>query len=232
MAGRVGYQLGDDGVAVITMDDGKVNALSRDMLGEIGAAFEKAAADGAAVLLTGRPGIFSGGFDLGVVRGDDPAATVGMVRAGFELADRVLSFPRPVIAASPGHAMAMGVFLLLAADLRIGVSAPSRYSANEVAIGLSVPSAALAIMRYRLTPAEVDRAAVTAAVYGPAEARAAGFLNEVVEPDALLPTARRWAAAAVSGLDAHGHLETKLRARARVLDELRAGLAEMPTARP
>jgi enoyl-CoA hydratase len=231
MGDRVRYQLGDDGVATITIDDGKVNALSREVLGDVRAAFDKAEADGAAVLLTGREGIFSGGFDLSVIRGGDAAATLDMVRAGFELADRVLSFPRPVVAASAGHAVAMGAFLFLSADLRLGVSTPSRYTANEVAIGLSVPTAALAILRYRLTPSEADRAAVAAAVYGPQEARAAGFLHEVVEPDALLPTARRWATAAAGGLSADGHLETKLRARAGVLEQLRGGIAEMVAAR-
>ncbi|MCO1654698.1 crotonase/enoyl-CoA hydratase family protein [Pseudonocardia humida] len=231
MGNRVGYELGDDGVATITMDDGKVNALSVGMLGDVGAAFDQAESDGAAVLLTGRRGVFSGGFDLRVIRGGDPAAALAMVRAGFELAERVLSFPRPVVAAAPGHAVAMGAFLLLSADLRIGVAAPSRYTANEVAIGLSVPSAALAILRYRLTPSEADRAAVTAAVYGPREAKVAGFLHEVVEPDALPATARGWAAAAASGLDAEGHRATKLRARADVLDELRAGISELVAAR-
>jgi enoyl-CoA hydratase len=227
MAERVRYELGDDGVATVTMDDGKVNALSRAMLGEIREAFEKAAADGAAVLLTGRPAIFSGGFDLATLRGGNVAEAMAMVRAGFELAERVLSFPRPVVVASGGHAIAMGTFLLLSGDLRIGSSAPARYSANEVAIGLSVPAAALAILRYRLTPSAADRAAVTAAVFDPQQAVAAGFLHEVVEPDAVLPTARAWAAAAVSGLHAGSHTETKLRARAGVLAELRAGLAEL-----
>jgi enoyl-CoA hydratase len=227
MANGVRYELGEDGVATITMDDGKANALSVDMLGDIGAALDKAEADGAVVLLTGRPGIFSGGFDLRVIRGDDPAAVLAMVRAGFELAERVLCFPRPVVAAAPGHAIAMGTFLFLSADLRIGVSTPSRYSANEVAIGLSVPRSGLAVLRYRLTPSEADRAAVMAAVYGPEEARAAGFLHEVVEPDALLSTARARAAAAASGLHAGGHLDTKLLARTGVLAELRAGIAEI-----
>jgi enoyl-CoA hydratase len=225
MACGVRYELGDDGVATITMDDGKVNALSSDMLGDIGAALDKAEADAAVVLLTGRPGIFSGGFDLRVIRGGDPAAVPAMVRAGFELAERLLRFPRPVVAASPGHAIAMGAFLFLSADLRIGVSTPSRYSANEVAIGLSVPSAALAILRYRLTPSEADRAAVMAAVYGPEAALAAGFLHEVAEPDALLGTARSRAVAAAGGLHPAAHLDTKLGARAGVLAELRAGIA-------
>jgi enoyl-CoA hydratase len=230
VADRVVYELGDDGVALVTMDDGKVNAMSREMIGDVVAAFERADGDGAAVLLTGRAGVFSGGFDLRTLRGGDAAEITAMVRGGFELAARVLAHPRPVVVASGGHAIAMGVFLLLCGDLRIGVRSGGRYSANEVAIGLSVPETALAIMRYRLTPAAVDRAALTAAAFEPEEAAAVGFLSELAEPDDLLRVARERAAAAVSGLDADGFRTTKLRARAGLLAELRAGLDEMVTA--
>jgi enoyl-CoA hydratase len=227
---RVVYELGDDGVALVTMDDGKVNAMSLAMIGDVVAAFERAERDGAAVLLTGRAGVFSGGFDLRTLRGGDAAEITAMVRGGFELAARVLAHPRPVVVASGGHAIAMGVFLLLCGDLRIGVRSGGRYSANEVAIGLSVPETALAIMRYRLTPAAVDRAALTSAAFEPEEAAAVGFLSELAEPDDLLRVARERAAAAVSGLDADGFRTTKLRARAGLLAELRAGLDEMVTA--
>jgi len=227
MADRVRYELGDDGVATVTMDDGKVNALSRAMIGQLREAFDKAAADTAAVLLTGRSTVFSGGFDLTTLRGGDAGEARAMVREGFELAEQVLSHPRPVVAASAGHGIAMGLFLLLSADLRIGATAPARYTANEVAIGLNVPAAALAILRHRLTPSAADRAAVTAAVFDPQQAVAAGILHEVVEPDALLSTARGWAASAANDLHAGPHTETKMRARAGMLSELRAGLVEL-----
>src|SRR3954470_6504877 len=230
MAERVTYELGEDGVALVAMDDGKVNAMSRAMIGDVAAAFERAEGDGAAVLLTGRPGVFSAGFDLATLGGGDAAETTAMVREGFELAAKALAHPRPVVVASAGHAIAMGVFLLLCGDLRIGVRTGGRYSANEVAIGLSVPETALAIMRYRLTPAAVDRAALTAAAFEPGEAAAGGLLSELAEPDDLLRVARERAAAAVSGLDADGFRTTKLRARAGLLAELRAGLDEMVTA--
>ncbi len=231
MGDRVSYRLGDDGVATVTMDDGKVNALSRAMLGDLRAAFDRAEQDRAAVLLTGRAGVFSGGFDLRTLRGGDAVEALAMVREGFELAERVLSFPRPVVAAAPGHAIAMGTFLLLSADLRIGARGSARFAANEVAIGLSVPAPALAILRYRLTPSAADRAATMAAVFGPDEAVQAGFLHEAVEPDALLGTAHAWAAAAATGLDAAAHADTKLRARADTLAALRSGLADLVAAR-
>ena len=116
------------------MDDGKVNALSPQMFTEINAAFDRAESDRAVVVLTGREGVFSGGFDLPLLRAGGPDS-IAMLRSGFELAERTLSFPMPVVIACTGHAMAMGVFLLLSGDYRVGAAGPYKYSANEVAIG-------------------------------------------------------------------------------------------------
>src|SRR5215468_1327693 len=137
-----------DGVATITMDDGKVNALSPHMLGELNAALDQAEADEAAVVLTGRSGVFSAGFDLTVLR----------------------AFPAPVLAACSGHAVAMGAFLLLAADYRIGVAGPFRITANEVAIGVTMPQAAIELCQARLAPAAFSRAVMLAEVFSPEDA--------------------------------------------------------------
>src|SRR5687768_11666907 len=102
----------DAGIATITFDDGKMNVMSPRMLAAISSALDLAEKDGAVVVLTGREGVFSAGFDLKVLRGGKLDAFT-MLRDGFALAERVLSFPRPVIAACNGHAIAMGAFLLL-----------------------------------------------------------------------------------------------------------------------
>jgi enoyl-CoA hydratase len=206
-------------VATIRMDDGKVNCLSPRMLNDLDQALDRAASDGATVLLTGREGVFSAGFDLDVLRpGGEPANQ--MVRAGFELAGRILSFPTPVVIACSGHAVAMGAFLLLSADVRIGAEGPYRITANEVAIGLTMPRAAVVICRHRLTPAAFNRAVVVAEVSSPEAAVAAGFLDRVVPQADLLRTARE-TAVAVSQLDMAAHAATKLRARQDELDALR-----------
>ncbi|HEX3189521.1 MAG TPA: crotonase/enoyl-CoA hydratase family protein, partial [Streptosporangiaceae bacterium] len=113
----------DGKVATITMDDGKVNVLSPAMQAELNAALDRAGADQAVVLLTGRPGVFSAGFDLAVLqsRGDEAS---GMVLGGFELSLRLLGFPRPVVVACTGHAIAMGAFLVLSGDYRVGAAGP------------------------------------------------------------------------------------------------------------
>jgi enoyl-CoA hydratase len=217
----VSYRL-DQSIATITLDDGKVNALSPTMMAQITAALARAEADRATVVLTGRQGILSGGFDLKVLRGGGAEAPA-MVRSGFELAERIMAFPRPVVVACSGHAIAMAVFLLLSADYRIGAAGPYRLTANEVAIGLVMPHAAIAITRQRLPPAHVHRALVLAEVYSPDDAVTAGILDRVV-PAAELADAARATATALTALNMHAHAATKLRTREATLRALRAAL--------
>jgi enoyl-CoA hydratase len=217
----VEYRL-DGRVATITMDDGKVNALSNQMLDELGAALDRAEADGAIVTLTGRAGVFSAGFDLPTLRGGGPDA-LAMVRAGFELALRVLSFPTPVVIACTGHAVAMGAFLVLSGDYRLGAAGPYRFQANEVAIGLTLPEAAIEILRQRLSPAHFTRAALLAEAYPPEGAVEAGFLDRVVPADEMADAAHAVAEAAAL-LSPGAHTASKLRARRSTLDAIRAAL--------
>ena len=221
MGTLVSYQL-DGSVATIAMDDGKVNALSLQMLTELGAALDRATADGAVVVLTGRDGIFSAGFDLTVLRAGGPDAGA-MLRAGFELAERILSFPTPVLIACTGHAIAMGVFLLLSGDYRVGAAGPYKINANEVAIGLTMPRAAVEICRQRLTPAHFNRAVILAEAFSPADAVAAGFLDRVVPASELHDVAAS-AAGLLADLDADAHAASKVRARGNSLNALRAAI--------
>ncbi len=212
----------EGGVATIVLDDGKANALSFAMFDAINAALDAAEDADDVVLLAGRPGRFSGGFDLPVLTGLT-TESARLLRSGFELAARLLDHPRPVVAACTGHAYAMGAFLLLSADHRLGVAgaegAGYRITANEVAIGLTLPHTAVEICRYRLTPAAFQRATILAAVFSPEEAVAAGFLDELVpEADLLDVAAAR--AAAFAALDAEAHRNTKQRARQALFDLL------------
>jgi len=221
VAELVSYQL-HDSIAVITLDDGKVNALSRQMLRDIDAALDRAVADGATVVLTGRPGVFSAGFDLRVLRAGGEEA-LALLRAGFELAARMLSFPEPVVIACTGHAIAMGVFLLLSGDYRVGAAGPYKITANEVAIGITMPRPGVEICRQRLAPAHFNRAVVNAEVYPPEAAAVAGFLDRAVG-EAQLADAARDVARQLRALDRHAHAATKLRARDKTLAAVRAAI--------
>ena len=209
----------DDGVAVIRIDDGKRNALSPQVLRELYAAFDRAEAGGATVVLTGREDVFSAGFDLKVMnRGG--AAALRMLRAGYGLPARVLAYPYPVVAACNGHSMAMGVFLMLSADYVIGSRGDFRISANEVAIGMTMPRVAAAVLRNRLTPAAFQRAVTLAEFFDVDTASEAGFFDEVVEPNELLTNARQLAKK-FSALDARAHKASKRQVRAALIRRIR-----------
>ena len=222
MDAPVRYEL-DDAVATVTMDDGKVNALSPAMLTALGEALDRAAGDRAVVVLRGREGMFSAGFHLPTLRVGGPEA-VGMIRGGFELAERLLSFHTPVVVACTGHAVAMASFVLLSGDLRIGAAGDFRIQANEVAIGLTMPRAAIEICRQRLAPSAFSRAVLLSETFGPDEAVTAGFLDRVVDP-ARLDDAVRTAATALSQLDLDAHRASKLRAREGTLRAIREAMA-------
>lgn len=221
MGSLVTYRL-EHSVATITMDDGKVNALSLSMLRELAAAFDRAADDRAVVVLTGRDGIFSAGFDLAALRSGGPDA-LAMLREGFELADRLLCFPMPVVIACTGHAIAMAVFLLLSGDYRIGATGPFRITANEVAIGMTMPYSAVEVCRHRLAPAHFHRAVALAEVYTPENAVDAGFLDRVVAPGDVHGAART-TATELGKLDLDAHAATKLRTREPALHALRVAI--------
>jgi enoyl-CoA hydratase len=219
----VSYREGES-LVTISMDDGKVNALSMTMFDELNAALDRAGKAGVPVVLAGRDGVFSAGFDLNVLRaGGEPA--IALVRTGFELSARLLAFPAPVVVACTGHAIAMGVFLLLSGDYRLGAAGPYRITANEVAIGLTMPRPAVEICRQRLAPAHFNRAMILAELYAPDEAVVAGFVDRVVPADQLGPAAQA-TAKRLGQLDLAAHAATKLRIRGPVVDAIRAGLEE------
>ncbi len=160
MTDLVSYEL-DGPIATISMDDGKVNAFSIPMLEALHEALDRAERDGAVVVLTGREGYFSAGFDLKTLAGGSELL-LEMLTLGATLAERILAFPRPVVCTCTGHAYPAGAFVLLASDMRIGAEGPYRIGLNEVKIGLTVPWFAIELARHRLHPASFDRTVVNA----------------------------------------------------------------------
>ncbi|KGI66939.1 crotonase/enoyl-CoA hydratase family protein [Mycolicibacterium rufum] len=223
MTSTVSYALADS-VATITLDDGKVNVLGPAMQAAINEALDRAEADKAkAVVLAGNARVFSGGFDLAVFQSGDAAAAHDMLAGGFRLSLRTLTFPVPVIIAATGPAIAMGSFLLLSGDHRVGAP-KSRCQAIEVAIGMTIPISAIEIMRMRLTPAAFERGTALAATFVGDEAIAGGWLDEIVEADQVLARAQQVATEAATTLHAGAHLATKLKARKPALDAIQAGI--------
>jgi enoyl-CoA hydratase len=212
----------DGPVATATLDDGKANALSPDMLSELDRALDQATADSAVLVLMGRPGIFSGGFDLKVLRAGGQAA-VDMFLDGFALSERMLAHPLPIVAACTGHALAMASFLLLSVDYRIGTAGDFKIGANEVAIGLAMPRYGVEICRQRLTPACFQRTVNNAELFDPEGAVAAGFLDRVVPADQLGEVTSE-VATGLSALDLKAHAFTKRRTREQAIAAVHAAI--------
>ena len=209
----------EDGIATIAIDDGKANVMSVSMLRALDAALDKAAADKAVVVIRGRTGMFSAGFDLTVFK-RDPQELFEMLRAGAAITERLLSFPYPVVAVCTGHAIAMGAFLLLSTDLRIGASDDAKIQVNEVQIGLTLPHFAIEVCRQRLSPAHFNLATITATPYNPHQAVVAGFLDEVVPAESLAAVLKS-RTDHLRKLDAESFTATKLRLRDPALTLLR-----------
>ncbi|MCV7260686.1 crotonase/enoyl-CoA hydratase family protein [Mycobacterium shimoidei] len=222
MSGPVSYRH-EEPIAVITMDDGKVNALGPSMQQALHEALDNADRDDvSAVVITGNDRVFSGGFDLKILTSGEAQPALDMLKGGFELSHRLLSYPKPVVMACTGHAIAMGAFLLSSGDHRVAAPAYN-IQANEVAIGMTIPYAALAIMELRLTPSAYQQAAGLAKTFFGETAVAAGFIDEIVLPEMVIDRALE-AAHEFANLNQKAHAATKLRTREAALSRIRAGI--------
>jgi len=204
--------------AIITINNGKANAISHEVVAGLNACLDTAEAENKVVILTGKSGIFSAGFDLKVMIAS-PESAKELVTKGSKLSLRMLSFPQPIIVACSGHAIAKGAFLLLSADYRIGVEGDFKIGLNEVMIGMTMHNAGIAIAKARLSEVYLNRSVNNAEIYSSKQAVAAGFLDSIVPEDQLLPTAIKVAEMSAK-LNKKAHAETKLKVRKLDLEAL------------
>ena len=222
MAEPTTYELIDH-VAVVTMDDGKVNVFGPDMIAALNGQLDRAADEAKVVLLTGRPGLFSGGFDLRLIRGDDDQAARAMTRGGVHLLMRLYGLPQPLVVASTGHAVALGALCLLTGDYRLGVAGDFRIGLNETAIGLALPPFAVMLAEERLSKRHLARATLGATMFSPREAKDAGFLDQVVPAEKLRDAALDVARQMVQ-LDGSAYAGTKRGLRGQAIARVLEGL--------
>lgn len=215
----------DGGVAVLRLDDGKVNAFGPSAVAALDAAVERAETEAGALVIAGREGKFSAGFDLGVIRAGAESARE-LAFAGARAAMRLYGAGVPVVAACTGHALAYGALLLLASDLRIGADGDSRIGLNEVAVGLAMPVFGMELARDRISPRHLTRSVSLATVYSPTGAVEAGFLDEVVPAEDLESTALARARVLAEGLNRSAFARTRRTARGAVIDRVLATLEE------
>ena len=217
MSELISYHL-EDGIATLTLSNGKVNAISPDVIAAFNAALDQAEKDRAVVIITGQPGILSGGYDLKVMTAG-PREAVSLVTSGSTLARRLLSHPFPVIVACPGHAVAKGAFILLSADYRIGVEGPFSIGLNEVQIGMTMHHAGIELARDRLRKSAFHRSVINGEMFDPQGAVDAGFLDKVVAPQELQAAALA-AARQLKKINMTAHKNTKLKVRKALLETL------------
>ncbi len=179
-----------DEIAILTMDDGKANAINPPMLEALNACLDEAEKDAKVLIITGREGRFSGGFDLKLMMSLPGPEVKTLVDGGGKLAHRLFSFPMPVIAACNGHGVAMGSFILLSSDVRIGTAGAFKIGANETQINMVLPIFASELVKARVDKAYVTRSMVFGELFDPDTAVKAGYLDQVVDAGDLLATAK------------------------------------------
>lgn len=214
-----------DGVGIITMNDGKANVFNPESVAAMHAALDQAEQDAAcsAIVITGMAGRFSGGFDLAYFQANPIETVMALVESGGHLAYRVFNFPKPVIGAISGHAVAMGCFLALACDRRIGIDGDFKMGANETAINMVVPRYAMDLLRYRLSPNAHDESAIFGTLYNPKRAQEVGLLDSVVASEKLMDVAIS-TAKYVGGLPNQAYVGNKRLVRESVLKTMAEGL--------
>jgi enoyl-CoA hydratase len=223
MTQLVAYQC-EDGIATLTLDNGKVNAISPEVIAAFNQALDQAEQDRAVVIVTSaKPGILSGGYDLKVMT-SNPDNARSLVAQGSTLARRMLAHPYPIIVACPGHAVAKGAFILLSADYRLGTEGPFSIGLNEVQIGMTMHHVGIELARDRLSKSAFQRSVICGEMFDPCSAVDAGFLDKVVPAEALQSTALA-AAQQLKKINMTAHRNTKLKVRKELLETLDRAIA-------
>jgi enoyl-CoA hydratase len=212
-----------DGIALIRMDDGKANAINFEMIAALNAALDIAEADAKAIVLAGRAGRFSGGFDLNAFASLGADGIYKLLDAGAELVLRLYGCKLPLVGACTGHAIAMGTFLLHACDTRVGAAGEFKIGANEAITGMNLPIFALTLSQDRLSPRHLTRAVLQGHIYDPAGAVEAGYLDLLAAPDAVEATAVA-VAGQLAQLPGPSYAWNKLALRKTSLARIRASL--------
>ena len=222
MSEKISYENIDD-VALVTLDDGKANAFGHEFIASFNANLERAEKEAKATAIIGRPGLLSGGFDLSVINGGDAADINRMVNAGGRLIMRLYAHPQPLIIGATGHAVALGAFMLLAGDHRVGADGDFKIGLNETAIGLNLPEFGMALARERLSKRHLTQATLGATLYDPQTACDVGYLDEVSSTSTLRETVLE-RAQAMAKLDGPAFVKSKDTLRGETIRQVLSGL--------
>ena len=189
MSAKIATLTNKDDISIITLDDGKANVFSPKMIQDVNECLDKVPTESGALIITGRDGMFSAGFDLKIISSGDMQATMDMSLSGFKLLSRIFSFPRPILAACSGHGIALGTFLLCCCDYRIGVKGDYMIGANEMRTNMVIPIPILELISHRVTASHKYRAILGAEMYSLQNGVEAGLIDEIVDSNNLMEAA-------------------------------------------
>lgn len=206
-----------DDVMIALIDDGKANALTFETIAGLSSAVSAAVDENSPLIVAGRNGYFSAGFDLRVMRGGDRDLVWSLAEQGFLLFREMLAAPVPVLAVCTGHALAAGALLLLAADYRIGQPGTYQIGLNETRIGIALPQPAVDLARFRLSTNHLAAATLVGTLVTPDVACDFGYLDRI-DRDPLAEAVATGAALASEGLRAFA--KTKGRMNVDIVSQL------------
>jgi len=215
-----------DGVALIRMDDGKMNAMTPAALEGVASALAAATVQADAIVLAGRPGAFCAGFDRAVMTGEDDAAKAVLSRGGARIAHALLTCSKPVVAASTGHAFTIGALWLMACDLRFGERGDFKYAMTETIMGAILSGWPMALLESRVPPHLMTPIAVLSQMRGPEDAIDAGYIDQVVDAGEAVAAAVA-AAKELAKLPQHAYAGNKRSVRRATIERMEADLATL-----
>lgn len=213
----------DNDVATITLDDGRANAINPDWMSQFLERLNEAEERAKAIVIAGRDGVFSGGFDLKWLPTASPQEVSGLLDRASEMTTRVYGSPRPIVAACTGHAMAMGMFLLMCCDTRIGAKGDFKFGANETMNNMDLPVFATELPRDRVDNRQLTKLLIQSYLFGPDEAVELGVIDAVEAPENVVAVAQQLAGQ-LAKLPGRAYANNKLAVRQGTIDKINAAI--------
>ena len=209
------------GIAIVKMNHGKANALDIEFCQAIAAQFEALrGSDTKAVVLTGQGEMFSAGVNLVRLSEGGAAYVRRFLPVLHRLYDTVFFFPKPVVAAVNGHAIAGGCVLECCADKRIATAGGGRIGVTELLVGVPFPPLAFEIMRFASPPRYLADGLFSGVTFTPDVALTRGLVDELAEGPAALLDRAMTAAETLAALSPAAFAQTKQQVRQPVVDAM------------
>ena len=203
----------EDGVATLTLDDGRANAIGRAFLAELNEKLDEIERSPAhALVVFGRPGIYSAGLDLKELPDLPPDELTRTAGAFVEAMRRLFLFPKPIIAAADGHAIAGGMMIYLSADVRVAVDRDDvRMGLNEAVTGIPITAGTAALCTTSIPPQHHNELILHGRLLSPRETFERGITDELVSDAADLERASIARAKALADVDPEAyHLNKRI----------------------